>query len=140
MEGKTNGRIVDLIPAGSIDSQTRLVLANAIFFKAAWAKTFKTQDTQKGDFTNLRGRKQSADFMSVKGEFVYAEDQQLKAQLIELPYTSSQEASLLIALPKEQKGLRKMESNLGAVLRAFSSMNRQTSTNVQVYFFSTENY
>ena len=33
---RAEDRIKDLIPAGAIDVDTRLVLTNAIYFKAAW--------------------------------------------------------------------------------------------------------
>ena len=37
---ETEGRIEDLIPEGVLDEATRLVLANAIYFNAAWAVPF----------------------------------------------------------------------------------------------------
>ena len=36
VEEKTEGKIRDLLPAGSVDARTRLVLTNAIYFKGDW--------------------------------------------------------------------------------------------------------
>jgi serpin B len=55
VEEVTNERIVDLLPAGSITELTRLVLANAIYFKASWSVPFSPADTVDADFTLLDG-------------------------------------------------------------------------------------
>ena len=43
VETQTRDRIKDLIPAGLITRDTRLVLANAIYLKAAWAEDFQPE-------------------------------------------------------------------------------------------------
>ena len=43
VETQTRDRIKDLIPAGRITRDTRLVLANAIYLKAAWAEEFQPE-------------------------------------------------------------------------------------------------
>ncbi len=40
VEEKTQNRIKDLISPGVLDSMTRLVLINAIYFKGEWATRF----------------------------------------------------------------------------------------------------
>lgn len=42
-EAKTEGRIKELLPAGSIDEATRLVMVNTVYFNAAWASPFESQ-------------------------------------------------------------------------------------------------
>ncbi len=44
------GKIKDLLPQGSIDEMTKLVLVNAIYFKGNWEKTFPKEDTRDGQF------------------------------------------------------------------------------------------
>lgn len=39
MNEKTNGKIKEIIP-GSTSSETRVILANALYFKAEWQETF----------------------------------------------------------------------------------------------------
>lgn len=47
----THDRIRDIVPPGLPKPDTRLVLANAIYFKAAWAEEFSPKLTKEADFT-----------------------------------------------------------------------------------------
>ena len=47
---QTEGKITDLLPPGTIDALTRLVLANAIYLKAAWAHPFPESATADAPF------------------------------------------------------------------------------------------
>ncbi|CAB4725995.1 MAG: serpin family protein [Actinobacteria bacterium] len=52
---QTHDRIPEIIPAGLLDSDSRLVLVNALYFKARWATTFEKLSTEDGDFTLADG-------------------------------------------------------------------------------------
>ena len=52
---RTEDRIQDLIPKGLINRLTRLVLANAIYFNAAWHFPFDEKRTSTGPFHLLSG-------------------------------------------------------------------------------------
>jgi len=52
---QTEGRIRDLLPPGAIDTLTRLVLTNAIYFNAAWDRPFDPKATRDGAFYLLDG-------------------------------------------------------------------------------------
>ncbi len=52
---RAEDRIKDLIPAGAIDVDTRLVLTNAIYFKAAWVSPFEEGSTVERAFNLLDG-------------------------------------------------------------------------------------
>ncbi len=56
---QTNHRIRDLLPAGSIDALTRLVLTNAIYFKGEWAEPFDA-GCDEGRGLPCRGRCEGA--------------------------------------------------------------------------------
>ena len=45
VEQKTNHKITDLIKPGVLNSLTRLVLANAVYFKGKWAEPFDKKST-----------------------------------------------------------------------------------------------
>ena len=50
VEDKTENKITDLIPAGSINSDTKLVLTNAVYFHGIWSEPFKKDRTKVEDF------------------------------------------------------------------------------------------
>jgi serpin B len=52
---QTNQRIKDLIPDGVICKETKLVLTNAIYFKADWLLKFDAQKTDNQKFALLNG-------------------------------------------------------------------------------------
>ncbi|MFP4006287.1 MAG: serpin family protein [Candidatus Hadarchaeia archaeon] len=97
VENKTEERIKDLIPPGAIDSLTRAVLANAIYFNASWMYPFEESDTAKGTFTLLNGEVLEADMMSQTETLQYAEGEDY--QVVELPYQGRNDMSMLLIKP-----------------------------------------
>ena len=105
---ETEERIQDLIPQGVIDTLTRLVLANAIYFKASWSEQFEEAKTQTQDFHLLDGSVVSVPMMHQSATFRYGESQGV--QTVELPYVGDQVA-MLILMPQEG-GFESFESSL----------------------------
>ena len=64
VEKKTNNKIKNLIQQGVLDSMTRLVLTNAIYFKGNWARQFKKDQTKEAPFTLADGEKIDAAMMN----------------------------------------------------------------------------
>jgi len=95
---QTEGRIKDIVPRGAIDELTRLVLANAIYFNAAWAAPFEESQTQDGPFYPLEGGRVTVPMMGQTTMFGYAEGEGYQA--VELPY-DGWELSMVILLPAE---------------------------------------
>jgi serpin B len=93
---QTEGRIEDQIPPGLINSLTRLVLTNAIYFNAAWLNPFDEDITRDGDFYRLDGSPVKVPMMSQQEHLGYAEGDGYLA--VELPY-DSEELSMVILLP-----------------------------------------
>jgi serpin B len=96
VEEQTEGRIVDLIPQGTISEYTRLVLTNAIYFNAAWLHAFQEESTHDGTFTLLSGRKISVPMMHQQESLGYFRGEGYQA--VELPY-DGEELSMVILLP-----------------------------------------
>lgn len=111
VEEQTRERIQDLIPEGAINNQTRLVLANAIYFKGKWDQPFDPEATRPGPFKLSGGGEVQAPFMYQKAYFAYqaADD----VEVLELPYDENA-LSMVIVLPKETDGLAAIESKLSA--------------------------
>jgi serpin B len=93
---QTEKKIQDLIPEGSIDTLTRLILTNAIYFNADWQSPFEEADTADGVFTTLNDSTVSVPMMSQLGDFAYGEA--AGVQVIDLPYYGD-EVSMVIFLP-----------------------------------------
>ena len=107
---QTEHKIQDLIPQGAIDSLTRLVLTNAIYFKADWLKPFDHESTRDGEFHLIGGGNVTVPMMAQSGSFTYADGDGYQA--IELPYDGDQ-MSMVIMLPDSGK-FESFESNLSA--------------------------
>ncbi len=97
VEKETKEKIKDLIPQGAINSLTRLVLANAIYFKGSWRYPFSKTDTIEAPFTILDSSQTLVDMMMLSGEYLrYARLEE--AQAIQLPYLSP-DFSMIIIVP-----------------------------------------
>ena len=64
VSGQTDSLIQNLLPPGSIDSDTAAVLVNAIDFSAGWASPFDPSLTKPGTFHRLDGSTTQAPMMS----------------------------------------------------------------------------
>jgi len=93
---QTEERIRDLIPQGVLDELTRLVLTNAVYFKAAWLQPFPEDQTAPGSFSLLEGSEITVPMMQQAADFPYAAGDGW--QLVALPYSGG-DLSLLILLP-----------------------------------------
>jgi len=111
VEEQTQDKIKDLMPPGSIDAMTRLVLTNAIYFKGQWAEQFDKKMTADMPFFVSAEKKIAAPLMMLKERFKYAELD--TSQIVELPYVDD-ELSMVVLLPKEKGALSKLEAQLTA--------------------------
>jgi serpin B len=109
VEKETKNKIKNLIPPGALNSLTRLVLTNAIYFKGNWARQFKKDRTNNAPFTLTNDDKVNVPMMNQTAEFKYMEAEDFQA--LELPYVDN-ELSMIILLPKEFDGLSKFEKKL----------------------------
>jgi len=107
---QTEARIKDLIPVGAIDSMTRLVLTNAIYFNAAWANPFQKTSTQPDTFHLSDGSEIKVPMMHQTERLNYLKGDTFQA--VELPY-DGRELSMLIILPDAGK-FTDVENNLDA--------------------------
>jgi serpin B len=106
---ETREKIQELIPSGAIDALTRLVLANAIYFKAAWLYAFDSDANTTEPFYLLDGSTVDVPMMHQEGPFDFAVREGYTA--LELPYETAN-MSMLIILPDEGQ-FRTVEETLG---------------------------
>ena len=92
--GKTNNLIRELISPGAINSLTRIVLVNAIYFKAAWAVPFEAEATKLEEFHLLDGSEILSETMQAIDRFQCVHGDGYDA--IRLPYRSGLQHMLAI--------------------------------------------
>lgn len=111
VEKQTNDKIQNLLGPGTVTPLTRLVLTNAIYFKAAWANQFNKNATENEDFHLSAGKTIQAPTMHNSGSYYYLKGPSFQALL--LPYEKD-EISMLILLPDDVEGLPALEHSLSA--------------------------
>jgi serpin B len=125
---ETEEKIKDIVPPGVIDAMTRLVLANAIYFKADWASEFNKDDTSDQDFHLADGTTVSVPTMFQNSSFRYVAGNGLQA--LELPYAGDQ-LSMVILLPDDGQ-LETVQAGLDAA-SLDSLLNSMEYQNVDLY-------
>jgi serpin B len=111
VEQKTQDKIKDLLQPGALESNTRLVLTNAIYFKGDWITQFDKAQTKNEDFYLAPTKTTTAPLMHRESNFRYFDGGTF--QLLEIPY-KSQDLSMVILLPKDRSGLTGLEQSLTA--------------------------
>ncbi len=107
---KTQQKITDLIPPGAVSSLTRLVIVNAIYFKAGWRLPFDQELTKPGNFFFIHGGQTTVQMMHQTGTYGYSNMTQYQA--LELPYKGDG-MSMLIIMPAD-KEFENIENSLNA--------------------------
>ncbi|MEE6524028.1 hypothetical protein FKM82_023218, partial [Ascaphus truei] len=94
------GKIQDLLPDGSVDSLTKLVLVNAIYFKGNWANKFEKEGTREMPFRLSKNTTKPVQMMYKKAKYPMTYIGDLLTKVIELPYVNN-ELSMVILLPDD---------------------------------------
>jgi serpin B len=115
---QTEDRIKDLLPPGSVTTDTRLVLTNAVYFNAAWKTPFAANDTREVPFTRSDGSMVSVPTMGQTAR-LRAAVVNGRATAVALPY-QDERLSLLLVLPDAGK-LAEAEAGLATLLPAIDA-------------------
>lgn len=107
---QTEQKIKDLLPQGSINPLSRLVLTNAIYFKASWQAQFMAESTREEPFTLLDGSKTAVQMMHNSTSLRYARSADFQA--VEIPYEGNKLA-MLVVVPNQGQ-FAQVESALDA--------------------------
>ncbi|KAA0065279.1 serpin-ZX-like [Cucumis melo var. makuwa] len=114
-ERHTNGLITDILPNGSVTRLTRLILANALYFKGSWKQKFKPSETQNQEFHLLNGTTIEVPFMSSQEEQYIAAFDGFK--VLALPYQQGfdqRHFSMYFFLPDAKDGLPSLIQKLNS--------------------------
>lgn len=139
VEDKTNSKIKELLPKGSVGAMTRFVLTNAVYFKGKWKSPFEKKYTKLRYFS-INDGEGSIQLTKVPMMFqnarVYAAGFSPSSpyQLLELPYEGDK-LSMLILLPRESHELYKLERELSSAKlnKLLGELYEYPSTKIDVY-------
>ncbi|XP_045471064.1 serine protease inhibitor 88Ea-like isoform X1 [Harmonia axyridis] len=122
VEDRTNRMIKNLLPPGSVDQLTDLVLVNAAYFKGMWLKKFNPAETRQEIFYVSPTKQIMVDMMHLEGTFNYEVSETLGAHILEMPY-KGEDISMYILLPPFSKTNRALENTLSKLtLQEFNNI------------------
>ncbi|CAH1454372.1 unnamed protein product [Lactuca virosa] len=114
-EKRTGGLIKEILPSNAVDSTTKLIFANAVYFKGSWSEKFDPSKTKDHDFHLIDGSKVQVPFMtSKKKQFVRSYD---GFKVLGLPYLQGEDKrrfSMYFFLPDEKNGLPSLLQKMGS--------------------------
>ena len=116
---KTHDRIREVVSPDEVTSQTRMVLANAVYFKGQWQHAFEASRTEAEPFHVSADKKIDVQMMHQIEKFAYAHHD--KVRVLVMPYRGD-ELSMAFILPDEMDGLAALEEKFdGAALSRWLS-------------------
>jgi serpin B len=130
VDDKTRGKVKDIVPPGEFDATTAVVLANAIYFKAAWLRSFGERSTRETAFRPSPDKTVRVRMMSQTAKFEYAADGE--CQILSMPYRGG-DLSMVVLLPRRHDGLADLEKTLSAE-RVDAKVRQLKATKVSVFF------
>ncbi|VDD88737.1 unnamed protein product [Enterobius vermicularis] len=128
VEKETNSKIKNIAQPDIIGPDSRLLVLNAVYFKANWESPFQKESTEKKPFYVAEGEHREVDMMQAVSDFYYYKDEDV--QVLGIPYVGGK-IKMLILLPAEKFGLHKLLTNTDGK-KLFKYVNEVSWTRVQV--------
>uniref|UniRef100_A0ACD5X870 Uncharacterized protein n=1 Tax=Avena sativa TaxID=4498 RepID=A0ACD5X870_AVESA len=116
----TKKLITSVLPPGSLHGRTRLVLADAIYFKGEWEKAFRRSRTKEHWFYCLDGSAVHVPFMDGSGGDDYLVGCHDGFKVLKLPYKQATKGlggarySMCVFLPSAREGLRSLADEMAS--------------------------
>merc|ERR1719420_1620793 len=101
VQEKTRNLIKDLISPDLITDDSKLLLLNAIYFKANWMNNFDKLETVSRPFRVREGVNKNVDIMTQTNLFQYKYHYDFQSQIISLPY-QDENFAMIVILPFEE--------------------------------------
>ena len=128
VEDQTKEKIKDLIASGVLNTMTRLVLTNAIYFKGKWVSPFEKRATHMAPFKLSPGKTKTVPMMHQRAKLGYCQD--AGVQVLSMPYAGD-DLAMMVVLPKKVDGLAGVERTLTAAkLEKWSRQARKQQVKV----------
>uniref|UniRef100_A0A1I8EZC9 SERPIN domain-containing protein n=1 Tax=Wuchereria bancrofti TaxID=6293 RepID=A0A1I8EZC9_WUCBA len=93
----TNNKITKFMVTAKVNSETKMLLLNAIYFKALWKKQFFSAKTLKQNFYISHNKQHSVSMMLLIAKLSYYED--FFVRVVKVPYICD-EIEMIIILPR----------------------------------------
>jgi serpin B len=132
VENATNEKIKDLLDDSDVDGLTKLVLVNAVYFKANWRFSFSPDDTFNNSFNSPSGPV-PVQYMTLPGaEVRILKDRERRLDILELPYGDPDKAMLII-LPEPGVSSDNLVARLGELnLSSIRTEGRLAETQITI--------
>merc|ERR1712212_1239714 len=129
VEDVTNQKIKDLLADDDVDGLTRMVLINAVYFKANWQFAFNAEETFESSFNSPEGSV-NTQYMSREADVRMLVDRERELQILELPYEDPNR-SMLIVLPNAGTSTQDLVQRLGDLdLASIRTNGRRAMTSI----------
>ncbi|XP_059137002.1 plasminogen activator inhibitor 2 [Peromyscus eremicus] len=133
---QTKGEIPNLLPKGSVDEDTQMVLVNAVYFKGKWKTPFQKKLNQLYPFRVNSHESIPVQMMYLREKLNIGYIKDLKTQILELPYIG--DISMFLMLPDEiddaSTGLELLESEINFdKFNKWISKDTMAEDDVEVY-------
>ncbi|NWW88361.1 SPB10 protein, partial [Rhynochetos jubatus] len=137
VEKQTEGKIKNLLSSRDVVTSTKLILVNAIYFKAEWEAKFQASNTDVQPFRLSKSKTKPVKMMYMRNTFPVLIMESMNFKMIELPYMK-RELSMFILLPDDIKdsttGLEQLERELTyEKLSEWTNSKKMTETLVDLY-------
>merc|ERR1712032_1380236 len=129
VEDVTNQKIQALLADNDVDGLTRMVLINAVYFKANWQFAFNAEETFESSFNSPEGSV-STQYMSREADVRMLVDRERQLEILELPYEDPNR-SMLIVLPNAGTSTQDLVQRLGGLdLASIRTNGRRAMTSI----------
>ena len=129
VENRTHNLITDFLSADALSDESRLMLLNAIYFKADWKNNFDQAESYQGSFNIGQNMKRRVDMISQENSFKYTNNhEKLDSQIVSIPY-QDESFSMLLFLPNQEgpEAIYNLSENLSQM--DFNSLLREMEAN-----------
>nr|Q8K1K6.1 RecName: Full=Serpin B10 [Mus musculus]AAH29736.1 Serine (or cysteine) peptidase inhibitor, clade B (ovalbumin), member 10 [Mus musculus]AAH69938.1 Serine (or cysteine) peptidase inhibitor, clade B (ovalbumin), member 10 [Mus musculus] len=130
---QTGGKIPNLLPDDSVDTKTKMVLVNALYFKGTWEHQFSVKNTTERPFRVNKTTSKPVQMMSMKQSLQVFHIEELQTIGLQLHY-QNRDLSLLLLLPEAIDGLEQLERAITyEKLDKWTSADMMDTYEVQLY-------
>uniref|UniRef100_A0A8C6F2Y4 Serpin B3-like n=1 Tax=Monodon monoceros TaxID=40151 RepID=A0A8C6F2Y4_MONMO len=131
-KAKKKKKIKNLLPSGSVDRSTALVLLNAVYFKGKWHKEFKKEDTGEGQFWLNKDTSRPVQVMKQTNLFNCMSPEDMQVKILEIPY-KGQELSMFLLLPNDVDGLQQVKAGTSNKLIEWTSPQNMNQREIELH-------